>query len=88
MPLLFKGKIGGIRPKTFEGKTTISLQFVEEKNDGSLDTYDIKVPDNVSPTQFQKGQETTVPVLLSTMNGKVYYRIDGDAYNSVGPVKR
>lgn len=88
MPLLFKGKIGGIRPKTYEGKTTITLQFVEEKTDGSLVTYDIKVPDNVSPAQFQKGQETTVPVLISTMNNMLYYRIDADSYNAVGAVKR
>lgn len=85
MPLFFKGTIRGIRPKTYEGKTTYVLQFLEDRPDGSIDTYDIKLPDNVAPTSFTKGQDASVPVLISSMNGNMYYRVDGDAFNAVGP---
>ncbi len=88
MPLFFKGTVRGIRPKTFEGKTTYVLQFLEDKADGSIDTYDIKLPDNVAPTNFNKGQEAAVPVLISSMNGNLYYRVDGDAFNAASAGKR
>jgi hypothetical protein len=88
MPLFFKGTIRGIRPKTYEGKTTYILQFLEDRPDGSIDKYDIKLPDNVAPTNFDKGQETSVPILISSMNGNMYYRVDGVAFNAAVPAKR
>ena len=88
MPLFFKGKVLGQRQSKYEDRVTNIIQFVDEIPNGSITQTDIKLPDNVAPTQFSKGQEVTVPVLVKTYSGQIYYHLDGDTYNAIGPAKR
>lgn len=80
MPLMFQGKIKGIRPKTYDNVKVNILQFVEDKPDGSFDTIEIKVTSDVPMTELKKEQTVSVPVLLATMNNRIYYRIDAETY--------
>lgn len=88
MPLMFHGKIAGVRRGEFDNVPRCTLQFSENKPDGSLDTLNIKVPETVPSAHFDKGQEVTLPVLYSSMNDTVYFRIDADVYNSMNATKR
>lgn len=78
--LFFKGKIEGVKRGEYESKPTCSLQFIIRHADGSLDSTKIKVPETMPNAQFQVGQDITLPILCSTMNGIIYYRVDADAY--------
>ena len=82
MPLMYHGKIEGIRPKVFDGVETNTLQFIERKSDGSFDTINIKVTSDVPMTEFKPERTVNVPVLLATMDNRVYYRVDADAYRA------
>lgn len=93
MPIFYKGTLRGKRTNTFTNKETNTqqvtnkLQFIDETPNG-ISQLDIKIPDNVSPAQFTEGQEITVPITVSSYNGNIYYTLDGDAFNAVGPQKR
>lgn len=80
MPLMFQGKIKGIKHKNFDNIKTTILQFIEDKPDGSFDTIQIKVTNDVPMTEFKKEQTVSVPVLLASMDNKIYYRIDAEVY--------
>lgn len=80
MPLMYNGKIEGMKRSSFDGVERLALQFIERKADGSLDPIQIKVPMDVPHTELKPGAMVTVPILLSSMDNRIYYRIDADAY--------
>jgi len=73
--LIYEGKLDGVRVREYQGDVTHYLQFVEQNGDGSLGFLEIKVPSDVNVTQFEKGKLVRVPVELSAMDGKIYYRV-------------
>ena len=73
--LYYKSKLDDIRSRTYEGKTTYWLQFIEKLPEGGINLRDIKVPEGMNVSQFQIGKLVEVPVLLSTVEGTIYYRI-------------
>ncbi len=75
MGLYFKGKLDGKRARTYEGKTSTYLQFVEQLEDGELKFTELKVPENVNPTQFEIGKLVEVPVVAVAMDGNIYLRV-------------
>ncbi len=85
---MFQGKIAGVRRGEFDNVPRCTLQFSENKPDGSLDTLNIKVPETVPSAHFTKDQNVTLPILYSSMNDKVYFRIDADVYNSMNAIKK
>lgn len=82
MPLMYNGKIEGMKRSTYDGVERLSLQFIERKDDGSLEPIQIKVPLDVPHSELKTGATVTVPVLLASMDNRIYYRIDADAYRS------
>lgn len=80
MPLIFNGKIEGIRRSTYDGVERTSLQFIERKADGSLDPIQIKVPPEVPHHDLKPNSTVSLPVLLACMDNRIYFRIDADAY--------
>lgn len=70
--LTFKGKIAGIKTKTYEGKTTVSYQFLVEKEE-ALELMSVKIT-NSKFLGKKKGEEIEIPVTFTAMEGNVYFR--------------
>ena len=82
MPLIYTGKIEGMKRSSFDGLERLALQFIERKADGSLDSIQIKVPLDVPQTELKPGVTVQLPVLLASMDNRIYYRVDADAYRA------
>lgn len=80
MTLVYNGKIEGMKRSSYDGVERLALQFIERKPDGSLDPIQIKVPLDVPQTELKPGATVSLPVLLSSMDNRIYYRIDADTY--------
>lgn len=80
MPLIYSGKIEGMKRSSYDGVERLALQFIERKPDGSLDPIQIKVPLEVPHSELKPGAMVHLPVLLASMDNRIYYRIDAEAY--------
>lgn len=54
--------------------TTRTVQFKTKLKNGKYDWIDVKIPPEVDHKQFAKGETWTIPILISSFQGKLFYR--------------
>ena len=60
--------------ETGELVSTKTLQFRTKLKNGKFDWIDVKIPPEVDYSQFHKGETWAVPILISSYQGKLFYR--------------
>lgn len=76
--LIIRGVIAGMKKQEYKGAISYRAQFLIE-NDG-LDLLNVKIDEEFFNERLKKGVEVVVPVKISTMDNKIFYKV-------VSPIK-
>ena len=77
---LVQGKIENKAESDFKNEDTGELvqtrtvQFRTKLKNGKFDWIDVKIPPEVDHRQFHEGETWAIPILISSYQGKLYYR--------------
>ncbi len=78
--LRYVGDVAGIKEKTYEGKTTYTLQFVDTRGD-ELSFEEVKLEEGMPlHKSMGKGSRVNLPVIVNFFSNKKYMKLDFTAY--------
>jgi hypothetical protein len=72
--LIARGKVLAIRPSTFEGKTSLSVQMLKRTGKGAMEIVNIKMPEGTSPETYPEGSEIEFVVDVIAVESSAYFR--------------
>ena len=73
--LSMNGKVKHITVKEYEGKTTISLQFLAKTEQKGYEVIKVKLTQELDG--IKENDMVHIPVIISTMNNNIYYTQNG-----------
>ncbi|WP_404319477.1 hypothetical protein [Malaciobacter canalis] len=71
--ITINGKVLTILEKEYEDKKTVYAQFLMESESKGMEVLKVKVTNNEDISKLQKDMIVSVPVLISAINGNMYY---------------
>jgi len=77
---LVQGTIENLAQSEFKNEdtgelvATKTIQFRTRLKNGKMDYIDVKVPLEIDFNQFKEGQTWAIPILISSYQGKLFYR--------------
>lgn len=71
--LAITGKVVAVLEKTYEGKTTVSAQFLAESESKGFEILKVKLTDEQDYMQLQKDMIVSIPISIAAVNGNIYY---------------
>lgn len=76
--LFINGELHSIKVTEFKGEKVSKLQFLNENEDnGGIEILEVKiVPEHIN-TEIKKGDKLLVPISMSAIEKKIYYRTNG-----------
>jgi len=77
MELLIRGQISAIKRSEYQGQKMTKLQFLSEDPEKGFSITEVKVLDEHSINELEKGQKVIIPIAMSAMEGKIFYRTNG-----------
>ncbi|MDP3302292.1 MAG: hypothetical protein Q8S36_10040 [Sulfuricurvum sp.] len=75
--LFIQGELSSIKTTEFKGEKVSKLQFLNENDNGGLEVLEVKIDLEYFNNEIKKGDKLTVPISMSQMNGKIYYKTSG-----------
>lgn len=75
--IFIQGELTSIKTTEFKGEKVSKLQFLNENDNGGLEVIEVKIDIEHLNNELKKGDKVNVPVSMSVMNGKVYYKTNG-----------
>ena len=74
MELLIRGQISAIKRSEYQGQKMTKLQFLSEDPEKGFSITEVKVLDEHSINELEKGQKVIIPIAMSAMEGKIFHR--------------
>lgn len=71
--LVLLGSIYAVAKKSYKEEETIYAQFLNKKEDGTIDIQKVKMTDKNDILTIKEGQNIKIPVLISSYEGKLYF---------------
>lgn len=71
--ITINGKVLTILEKKYEDKKTVYAQFLMESESKGMEVLKVKITNNEDISKLQKDMIVSVPVLISAINGNMYY---------------
>ena len=71
--ITINGKIMSILEKSYENKKTIYAQFLMESEIKGMEIIKVKITNETDISKLEKDAVVSVPVLISSVNGNLYY---------------
>ncbi len=71
--LVLLGSIYAVAKKTYKEEETIYAQFLNKKEDGTIDIQKVKMTDKNDIQSIKEGQNVKIPVNISSYEGKLYF---------------
>lgn len=71
--LVLLGSIYAVAKKTFKDEDTIYAQFLNKRDDGTIDIQKVKMTDKNDIQSIKEGQNVKIPVSISSYEGKLYF---------------
>lgn len=69
---------GTIQAKKVTGRDNVcTFQFVETKEDGSLDFIEVRMPVGFNHDNYKQGTEVEIPVTVTALMGRIVYKANG-----------
>lgn len=69
---------GTIQAKKITGRDNVcTFQFVENKEDGSLDFIEVRMPVGFNHDAYRQGTEVEIPVTVTALMGRIQYKASG-----------
>lgn len=75
--LIMRGKMEARKVSTYQGQERVTFQFLERDEKGALVFIEVKAPDNFEHQQYKDGQDMEFPVVVTAMQGRLYYKMAG-----------
>lgn len=76
--LFLNGELHSIKTTEFKGEKVSKLQFLNENEEnGGLEIIEVKINPEHNNTEIKKGDKLLVPILMTSMEKKIYYRTSG-----------
>lgn len=76
--IIIIGELFSIKTTEFKGEKVSKLQFLNESEEnGGVDILEIKINPEHMNTEIKKGDKLSVPVLMTSMEKKIFYRTSG-----------
>jgi len=73
--IIINGKAEHTQEKEFQGKKTISIQFLSKSERKGFEVIKVKLTDEI--TTVKEGDIIGIPVSISTMNNQIFYTQTG-----------
>ena len=76
--LFIQGEISSIKTTEFKGENITKLQFLNENEaNGGLEVLEVKIDKEHLNNEIKKGDKVNVPISMTSMNGKIFYKTNG-----------
>jgi len=75
--LFMVGEINFIKKTEFEGAISYKCQFITEDETKGISLIEIKLLDEQDISILKRGTKVQIPISISTMNNKIYYKQSG-----------
>lgn len=71
--LSINGKVIAVLHKEYEGKTTVSAQFMSESHTKGFEILKVKMTNEEDCINLRKDIYVSIPVSIAAVNGNIYY---------------
>ena len=75
--LFMVGEINFIKKTEFEGAVSHKIQFITEDETKGISLIEVKLLEEQDLTILKRGTKVQIPISISTMNSKIYYKQNG-----------
>lgn len=75
--IYIQGELSSIKTTEYKGEKVSKLQFLNENENGGLEIIEIKIDKDHLINDLKKGDKVMVPVSMSAIEKKIYYRTNG-----------
>ena len=75
--IFIQGELSSIKTTEYKGEKVSKMQFLNENDNGGLEIIEIKIDKDHLANELKKGDKVMVPVSMSVVEKKIYYRTNG-----------